>query len=155
MTEEASTKPSTQPQNDTSANVVRDTPFPIDAKTKADTENSNSEGDTEILNVDEEQAPATKSILDKLLQEFQDEILNVTMVDDEADFNPTKDLEELERLLAKEPQSNFTEIQIRTLYILEGDDEVACDGGGLLEEENLEHCFEHVVSSSYRAKPGE
>ncbi|GJY70292.1 hypothetical protein Tco_0473995, partial [Tanacetum coccineum] len=55
-------------------------------------------------------APATKSILDKLLQEFKDEILNVTMVDDEADFNPTKDLEELERLLAKEPQSNFTEI---------------------------------------------
>ncbi|GKD92210.1 hypothetical protein Tco_1372047 [Tanacetum coccineum] len=37
-------------------------------------------------------APATKSILDKLLEEFRDEILNVTMVDDEADFNPTKDL---------------------------------------------------------------
>ncbi|GJY33540.1 hypothetical protein Tco_0418009 [Tanacetum coccineum] len=44
-------------------------------------------------------APATKSIL----EEFRDEILNVTMVDDEADFNPTKDLGELERLLAKEP----------------------------------------------------
>ncbi|GJV02110.1 hypothetical protein Tco_1335679 [Tanacetum coccineum] len=57
-------------------------------------------------------APATKSILDKLLDEFRDEILNVTMVDDEADFNPTKDLEELERLLAKEPQSNFTKIQV-------------------------------------------
>ncbi|GKC43448.1 hypothetical protein Tco_1061170 [Tanacetum coccineum] len=55
-------------------------------------------------------APATKSILDELLEEFGDEILNVTMVDDEADFNPTKDLEEPERLLAKEPQSNFTEI---------------------------------------------
>ncbi|GJS37968.1 retrovirus-related pol polyprotein from transposon TNT 1-94 [Tanacetum coccineum] len=48
-------------------------------------------------------ASATKSILDKLLEEFRDEILNVTIVDDEADFNPTKDLEELERLLAKEP----------------------------------------------------
>ncbi|GKB70624.1 hypothetical protein Tco_0932036, partial [Tanacetum coccineum] len=48
-------------------------------------------------------APATKSILDELLEEFEDEILNVTMVDDEADFNPTKDLEELDRLLAKEP----------------------------------------------------
>ncbi|GJR13432.1 hypothetical protein Tco_0796084, partial [Tanacetum coccineum] len=48
-------------------------------------------------------APTTKSILDKLLGKFEDEILNVTMVDDEADFNPTKDLEELERLLAKEP----------------------------------------------------
>ncbi|GKA36593.1 hypothetical protein Tco_0723158 [Tanacetum coccineum] len=48
-------------------------------------------------------APATKSILDELLEEFRDEILNATMVDKEADFNPTKDLEELERLLAKEP----------------------------------------------------
>ncbi|GJX97737.1 hypothetical protein Tco_0353535 [Tanacetum coccineum] len=57
-------------------------------------------------------AAATKSILDKLLDEFGDEILNVTMVDDEDDFNPTKDLEELERLLAKEPKSNFTEIQV-------------------------------------------
>ncbi|GKD80740.1 hypothetical protein Tco_1347579, partial [Tanacetum coccineum] len=57
-------------------------------------------------------APATKSILDKLLEEFRDEILNVTMDDEEADFNPTKDLEELERLLAEEPQSNFTEIQV-------------------------------------------
>ncbi|GJV35882.1 hypothetical protein Tco_1408359 [Tanacetum coccineum] len=49
-------------------------------------------------------APATKSILDELLEELRDEILNVTMVDNEADFNPAKDLEELERLLAKEPQ---------------------------------------------------
>ncbi|GJW16556.1 hypothetical protein Tco_0023992 [Tanacetum coccineum] len=61
---------------------------------------------------DDHVAPAPKSILDELLEEFRDEILNVTMVDDEADFNPTKDLEELERLLAKEPQSNFTEIQV-------------------------------------------
>ncbi|GJS73807.1 hypothetical protein Tco_0706648 [Tanacetum coccineum] len=46
--------PSTQPQDDTFTNVVRDTPFLADAETGADTENSNSEGDTEILNVDEE-----------------------------------------------------------------------------------------------------
>ncbi|GKB05159.1 hypothetical protein Tco_0833354 [Tanacetum coccineum] len=57
-------------------------------------------------------APATKSVLDELLEEFRDEILNVTMVDDEADFNPTKDLKELEILHAKEPQSNFMEIQV-------------------------------------------
>ncbi|GJU08088.1 hypothetical protein Tco_1124518 [Tanacetum coccineum] len=62
-------------------------------------------------------APATKSILDKLLEEFEDEILNVTMVDDEADFNPTKDLEELDRLLAKEPQSNFSEIHVHSVTI--------------------------------------
>nr|GEX04767.1 phytochrome B [Tanacetum cinerariifolium] len=46
----------------------------------------------------------TKSNLDELLEEFGDEILNVTMVDEEADFNPTKDIEDLERLLAKDPQ---------------------------------------------------
>ncbi|GJX97567.1 hypothetical protein Tco_0353365 [Tanacetum coccineum] len=62
-------------------------------------------------------APATKLILDKLLEDFGDEILNVTMVDEEADFNPTKDLEELERLLAKEPQPNFTEIQVHSVII--------------------------------------
>ncbi|GKD84229.1 hypothetical protein Tco_1351068 [Tanacetum coccineum] len=41
-------------------------------------------------------APATKLILDELLEEFGDQILNVTMVDKEADFNPTKDIDELE-----------------------------------------------------------
>ncbi|GKG57652.1 hypothetical protein Tco_0587250, partial [Tanacetum coccineum] len=41
-------------------------------------------------------APATKSILDELLDEFNDEIMNITMVDEEADFNPTRDLEELD-----------------------------------------------------------
>ncbi|GJX84708.1 hypothetical protein Tco_0335482, partial [Tanacetum coccineum] len=55
-------------------------------------------------------APATKLILDELLEEFGDEILNVATIDEEAD--PTKDLEELERLLAMRPQSNFTEIQV-------------------------------------------
>ncbi|GKA53935.1 hypothetical protein Tco_0752884 [Tanacetum coccineum] len=40
--------------------------------------------------------PATKSILDELLDEFSDEIMNITMVDEEADFNPTRDLEELD-----------------------------------------------------------
>ncbi|GJV97379.1 hypothetical protein Tco_1548956 [Tanacetum coccineum] len=57
-------------------------------------------------------APTTKLILDEPLEEFDDEILNVAMIDDEADFNPTKDLEEHERLLAMRPQSNFTEIQV-------------------------------------------
>ncbi|GJX75356.1 hypothetical protein Tco_0313951 [Tanacetum coccineum] len=66
-------------------------------------------------------APATKSILDDLLDEFRDEILNVTMVDEGAECSPTKDLEELERILTKNHQSHYTEIQ--------EDDEVACDGG--------------------------
>ncbi|GKG43595.1 hypothetical protein Tco_0482688, partial [Tanacetum coccineum] len=42
-----------------------------------------------------------KLILDELLEEFGDDILNVIMVDDEANFNLTKDIEELERILAK------------------------------------------------------
>ncbi|GJV54010.1 hypothetical protein Tco_1449751 [Tanacetum coccineum] len=68
-------------------------------------------------------APATKSILDEPLEEFGDEILNVAIIDEEADFNPTKDLEELERLLALRPQSNVMEIHVHvigTLYLLEG-----------------------------------
>ncbi|GJV71446.1 putative ribonuclease H-like domain-containing protein [Tanacetum coccineum] len=57
-------------------------------------------------------ASVTKLILDELLEEFGDEIMSVAMIDEEADFNPIKDLEELERLLAMRPQSNFTEIQV-------------------------------------------
>ncbi|GKC07883.1 hypothetical protein Tco_0999493 [Tanacetum coccineum] len=62
-------------------------------------------------------APTTKSILDELLEEFGDEILSITMVDREADFNLTKDIEELQRVLAKNPQSLFTEIQVHSVII--------------------------------------
>ncbi|GJV21895.1 retrovirus-related pol polyprotein from transposon TNT 1-94 [Tanacetum coccineum] len=55
VTKEASTGPSAEPQDDTSANVVRDTPSLADAKTRADTDKNNSEGDTEILDVNEDQ----------------------------------------------------------------------------------------------------
>nr|GEX26948.1 hypothetical protein [Tanacetum cinerariifolium] len=55
-------------------------------------------------------APANKSILDDLLEEFRDKILNVTMVDEGVECSPTKDLKELERLLAKDPQSHYKEI---------------------------------------------
>ncbi|GJX20107.1 hypothetical protein Tco_0222784 [Tanacetum coccineum] len=54
VTEEASTRPLTQPEDDTFANIVRDIPSPPDAKTGAKAVMSNSEGDTEILNVGEE-----------------------------------------------------------------------------------------------------
>ncbi|GJT28331.1 hypothetical protein Tco_0908606 [Tanacetum coccineum] len=50
-------------------------------------------------------APATKPILDELLEE---KILNVAMVDEEAD--PTRDLEEPKRLLVEDP--HFTKIQV-------------------------------------------
>nr|GEU65663.1 retrovirus-related Pol polyprotein from transposon TNT 1-94 [Tanacetum cinerariifolium] len=52
---EASTKPSTQPQDYTSANIVRESPSPADAKIGADTDKMNSGEDTEILQIDEEQ----------------------------------------------------------------------------------------------------
>nr|GEY32582.1 hypothetical protein [Tanacetum cinerariifolium] len=38
-------------------------------------------------------------------------------IDEDADFNPTKDIEELERLLAKKPQSYFTKIQVHSVII--------------------------------------
>ncbi|GKB22171.1 hypothetical protein Tco_0856094 [Tanacetum coccineum] len=44
-TEEASTGPSAQPQDDTSANIVRDSPFLVDAETSADTDRTNSRED--------------------------------------------------------------------------------------------------------------
>ncbi|GJX83693.1 hypothetical protein Tco_0333174 [Tanacetum coccineum] len=62
-------------------------------------------------------ALATKSILEELLEEFGDEILNVSIIDEDADFNPTKDLEEFERLLAMRPQSNFMEIQVEACEV--------------------------------------
>nr|GEU37798.1 putative reverse transcriptase domain-containing protein [Tanacetum cinerariifolium] len=59
-------------------------------------------------------ALATKSIMSELLESFKEEILNATMVDEEANFNPTKDIKELERLLAKDHQLHFTEIQVHS-----------------------------------------
>ncbi|GKD46841.1 hypothetical protein Tco_1271486, partial [Tanacetum coccineum] len=52
--QKASTGPLAQHEDDTSANIVRDTPSPSDAKIGAKVEMSDSEGDTEILNVSEE-----------------------------------------------------------------------------------------------------
>ncbi|GJY11671.1 retrovirus-related pol polyprotein from transposon TNT 1-94 [Tanacetum coccineum] len=60
-------------------------------------------------------APATKSILDELLEEFEDEIVNVTMVDEEA---------------AKDPQSHFTEIQGFNSKGMEFEPYRLCTSGG-------------------------
>ncbi|GJU70272.1 hypothetical protein Tco_1256531 [Tanacetum coccineum] len=48
-TEEASTRPSTQPQDDTSANIVCDSPSSTDAETGAGSDKINSGGDTELI----------------------------------------------------------------------------------------------------------
>ncbi|GKD42033.1 hypothetical protein Tco_1266678 [Tanacetum coccineum] len=53
-------------------------------------------------------SPTTKPVLDELLE---DKILNVAMVDEEAD--PIRDIEEPERLLVEDP--HFTEIQVHSV----------------------------------------
>nr|GEY48478.1 putative reverse transcriptase domain-containing protein [Tanacetum cinerariifolium] len=62
----------TYEQDDTSANIVRNTPSPIDAEIGAETNKINSEGDTEILNIGEEQGEdvATKVDLEERTVEF-------------------------------------------------------------------------------------
>nr|GEW83498.1 histone deacetylase 14 [Tanacetum cinerariifolium] len=55
VTEEASTGPSLQHEDDTFANIVNDTPSLTDAETGVETNKMNNEVDTEILNVSEEQ----------------------------------------------------------------------------------------------------
>nr|GEY17526.1 hypothetical protein [Tanacetum cinerariifolium] len=54
-TKEASTRPSTQPQDDASINIVRDSSSPADAETGANTDKTNSGDNTEILQIGEEQ----------------------------------------------------------------------------------------------------
>ncbi|GJU12823.1 hypothetical protein Tco_1135219 [Tanacetum coccineum] len=53
-TEEASTGPSAQPLDDTSANIIRDSPSPADAETGARSDKISSGGDTEIVQITEE-----------------------------------------------------------------------------------------------------
>nr|GEX81803.1 zinc finger, CCHC-type [Tanacetum cinerariifolium] len=54
-TEEGSTRPSTQPQDDTLANIFHESPSHTDAETCADSDKTTSGGDTEILQIDEDQ----------------------------------------------------------------------------------------------------
>ncbi|GKE50224.1 hypothetical protein Tco_1481482 [Tanacetum coccineum] len=53
-TQEASTGPFAQPQDETSANIVRDSPFSADAETGAGSDQTNSGGDTEVLQITDE-----------------------------------------------------------------------------------------------------
>ncbi|GKG44105.1 hypothetical protein Tco_0483198, partial [Tanacetum coccineum] len=61
--EEASTRPSTQAQDDTSTNIVRDSPSPVDAETGADIDKKNNGGDTEILHIVEEQGDDVANVV--------------------------------------------------------------------------------------------
>ncbi|GJX20996.1 hypothetical protein Tco_0223673 [Tanacetum coccineum] len=100
-TQEASIGPSTQPEDDTSANVVRDTPSPADAEIGADTEKSNSEGDTEILNVDEERG---KNVSD--MAALEDRTVELDEGKAESDPGKTPESRPLpERVLIEEDQA--------------------------------------------------
>nr|GEU42310.1 histone deacetylase 14 [Tanacetum cinerariifolium]GEX50369.1 histone deacetylase 14 [Tanacetum cinerariifolium] len=67
VTEEASTRPFAQPEDDTSANIICNTSSPTDAETGAETDKMNSKRDTKILNIGEEQGEdvATKVDLEE------------------------------------------------------------------------------------------
>ncbi|GKE79018.1 hypothetical protein Tco_1545138, partial [Tanacetum coccineum] len=64
VTEEASTGPLVQLEDDTSANIVHDNPSPPDTEIGVEVEMSDSEGDTEILNVGEEKGEDVSNIVD-------------------------------------------------------------------------------------------
>nr|GEW42225.1 hypothetical protein [Tanacetum cinerariifolium] len=85
-TEEASTGPSAQPQDDTYANIVRETPSPADAETCANTNKVISKGDTKILNIGEEQG---KDVYNKVYLAEQTTELN----EGQPRSNPGKTLE--------------------------------------------------------------
>ncbi|GKD11609.1 hypothetical protein Tco_1196016 [Tanacetum coccineum] len=60
ITRENPAKPS---PDDTSANIVRETPSPADVETCADTDKTNSGGDTEILQIGEEQGDDATNVV--------------------------------------------------------------------------------------------
>ncbi|GKE99793.1 hypothetical protein Tco_0023144, partial [Tanacetum coccineum] len=82
-TEEATTGPSTQPQDDTSANIVRDTPSLADAEIGADTDMTNSGGDTEILHFGDEQG-------DDVTEELNLEDRTAEIDEDQAGSDPSE-----------------------------------------------------------------
>ncbi|GJV29987.1 hypothetical protein Tco_1386435 [Tanacetum coccineum] len=62
-------------------------------------------------NVVSQEEPIRK-LLEKLKVRFKDELLDIIVVDKEEDCDPTKDIEELERLLVKDHQSSSMEIKV-------------------------------------------
>ncbi|GKB96714.1 hypothetical protein Tco_0982851 [Tanacetum coccineum] len=66
--------------------------------------------------------PTTNPILDELLKEFGDELLDTTMLNDGEDCNPIKDIEEHERILAKDPQSSFMKIKALSCIVKTNED---------------------------------
>ncbi|GJU63906.1 hypothetical protein Tco_1245741 [Tanacetum coccineum] len=85
----------------------------VDLEKKEPQVEDGDDGDTyDIWDITVEDVEQIRKFLTPNVPDRRYEILNVTMVNEEADFNPTKDIEKLERLLAKDPQSHFIEIQV-------------------------------------------
>ncbi|GJT72431.1 hypothetical protein Tco_1031717 [Tanacetum coccineum] len=104
VTQDTSTGPSAQPQDDTSANVVRDTPSPADAETGADTEKSTSKADTKIFYNDEEHGEEVSHTVD-----LKDR--TVELDEGQAGLDPSKTLKSLpppECVLMEEDQLDQT-----------------------------------------------
>ncbi|GKG37275.1 hypothetical protein Tco_0447448, partial [Tanacetum coccineum] len=83
VTDEASTRPFAQPQDDTSANIVCDSPSLADAETGADTDKTNSGGNTEILQIGDEQG-------DDVTEEVNLEDKTAEIDEDQAGSDPSE-----------------------------------------------------------------
>ncbi|GKB71131.1 hypothetical protein Tco_0932543 [Tanacetum coccineum] len=57
------------------------------------------------------EAPVVNPILVKLTEEYKDELLNITMIEEVGDVNPISYVEGLERLFAKDPYSSSMEFK--------------------------------------------
>nr|GEU45824.1 retrovirus-related Pol polyprotein from transposon TNT 1-94 [Tanacetum cinerariifolium] len=113
VTEEASTGPSAQPEDNTSANIVRNTLSPTDAEIGDETDKTNSKRDTKILNISKEQGEdiATKVDLEEKTNEFDE---------GQAGSDPGKTPESrplLERVLMEEDQAGPNPGQIHVALV--------------------------------------
>ncbi|GJT11274.1 retrovirus-related pol polyprotein from transposon TNT 1-94 [Tanacetum coccineum] len=100
-TEEASTGPSAQPLDDTSANIIRDSPSPADAETGARSDKTSSGGDTEIVQITEE-------LEDDVEKQEKVEAKMVELDQDQAGSDPGETLEsrpQLEQVHMEEDQA--------------------------------------------------
>ncbi|GKC04488.1 hypothetical protein Tco_0996098 [Tanacetum coccineum] len=143
----------------------RDRNIKADVDLEEDQEEDGDGGDVfDMWDITVKGVERIRQFLKPNIPDEMDKIVNVTMVDKEADSNPTRDIKELERLLAKNPLSHFTEIQGSNskgiefeVYALDvslscsytGGDELL-ESGMLLVEADFEHGLKHVVSSSYQ-----
>ncbi|GJS08725.1 hypothetical protein Tco_0365521 [Tanacetum coccineum] len=106
-TEEVSTGPSTQPQDDTSINIVHNSPSPADAETGAGSDKTNSRGDTKILQINEELGKDVEKQVD--LEE------NTTELDqDQAGSDPDPGIRRV-ALAGPDPEPTHNEF-MATLY---------------------------------------